>query len=76
MTVYGTMPGASGALPTITQLGASAKVVGVYTAGAVAITAQVPGAPALVALAVKPAQATAVLPYMGQGETIMLVARP
>ena len=76
VTVYGTMPGASGALPTVTQLVPSAKVVGVYTAGAVAITAQAPGAPALVALVVKPAQATAILPYMGQGETIMLVARP
>ena len=76
VTVYGTMPGASGALPTVTQLVASAKVVGVYTAGAVAITAQAPGAPALVGLAVKPAQATAILPYMGQGATIMLVARP
>ena len=75
VTVYGTMPGASGALPTVTQLVPSAKVVGVYTAGAVAITLQAPGAPALVALAVTPAQATAILPYMGQGETILLVAR-
>ena len=76
VTVYGTMPTASGALPTVAQLVPSAKVVGVYTAGAVAITAQAPGAPALVALAVTPAQATSVLPYMGQSETLMLVARP
>lgn len=73
--VYGTMPAASGALPTVTELVPSAKVVGVYTEGAVEITPEAPGAPALVALAVTPAQATAILPYMGQGETIMLVAR-
>ena len=75
VVVYGTMPAASGTLPTVTELVPTARVVGVYTEGAVAITAEVPGAPALVALAVTPAEAMAIMPYMGQGETIMLVVR-
>ncbi len=76
VSVYGVVPGPNGALPTVTLLAPAARVIGVYSSGAVPITSQAPGAPALVALAVTPAQATAILPYMTQSQAVVLVALP
>ncbi len=76
VSVYGVVPGPNGALPTVTLLAPAARVIGVYTSGAVPITTLAPGAPALVALAVTPAEATAILPYMTQSQAVVLVALP
>lgn len=64
-------------LATVKDLVPRAKVTGIYTSAAVAITPQAPGTPALVSLAVTPAQAAQLLPYLaGQGGSVWLVALP
>lgn len=74
VAVYGALPGTSGGTDAITELVASAKVIGVYTQAAQAVTPQTPGTPALVALAVSQQQAQAILSYEGSGASVTLVA--
>lgn len=74
--VYGMTTAAIGSAPAVTLLAPRAKVLGVYTTSATPITASSPGAPALVALAVTPAEAQAIVPYEGSGATVTLVDIP
>jgi len=59
---------------SVTEIIASAVVIGTYTSAGVPITPQTPGTPALVALAATPAQVATILPYVsGQGSALYLV---
>ncbi|MHB1787602.1 MAG: CpaB family protein [Acidimicrobiales bacterium] len=78
VSVYAMTAGAS-QQSSVTELIPSARVLGAYTASGSPITAQAPGSPALVSLAVTPAQAATLLPYVsgsGQGSSIWLLRAP
>ena len=67
----------TGQQASVTEIIAAAVVIGTYTSAGVPITPQAPGTPALVALAVSPAQVAAILPYVsGQGSALYLVRQP
>ncbi len=74
VTVYASRAQTGQPLASVTEIVAGVRVIGAYTSAGVPITPQAPGTPALVALAVTPAQVSALLPYVsGQGSSLYLV---
>ena len=76
VAVYGTTA-PPGKQTRVTEIIPQALVLGAYTSAGNPITSLTPGTPALVALAVTPAEVAAILPYAsGQGSSLYLVRQP
>ncbi len=74
VTVYASRAQTGQPQASVTEIVAGVRVLGAYTSAGAPITPQAPGTPALVALAVTPAQVSALLPYVsGQGSSLYLV---